>query len=166
LQRIQPQKNRIVTLYQTVHDAIHAKSGQTGNLKLQYIRTEKEIVMGWVRIWLLNTAWSDLVASDNATIRAVCGLIAAITQSCGNQRCERSYSVGEETRRTTFPEGCPGLLIAVDDVRRDPFQVCVECSSLTTIFINLAHQKHDTLILTTLYILSTATRVSQSYTAQ
>ncbi|KAG1885013.1 DUF254-domain-containing protein [Suillus subluteus] len=41
-------KRRIVTLYQIVHDAIHAKSGQTGNLKLQYIRTEKEIVMGWI----------------------------------------------------------------------------------------------------------------------
>ncbi|KAG1772371.1 DUF254-domain-containing protein [Suillus occidentalis] len=41
-------KRRIVTLYQTVHDAIHAKSGQTGNLKLQYIRTEKEIVLGWI----------------------------------------------------------------------------------------------------------------------
>lgn len=41
-------KRRIVTLYQIVHDAIHAKSGQTGTLKLQYIRTEKEIVMGWI----------------------------------------------------------------------------------------------------------------------
>ncbi|KAG1745888.1 DUF254-domain-containing protein [Suillus paluster] len=41
-------KRRIVTLYQIIHDAIHAKSGQTGNLKLQYIRTEKEIVMGWI----------------------------------------------------------------------------------------------------------------------
>ncbi|KAG1855796.1 vacuolar fusion protein MON1 [Suillus tomentosus] len=41
-------KRRIVTLYQIVHGAIHAKSGQTGNLKLQYIRTEKEIVMGWI----------------------------------------------------------------------------------------------------------------------
>ncbi|KAG2037788.1 DUF254-domain-containing protein [Suillus americanus] len=41
-------KRRIVTLYQIVHDAIHAKSGQTGSLKLQYIRTEKEIVMGWI----------------------------------------------------------------------------------------------------------------------
>ncbi|KAG2151303.1 DUF254-domain-containing protein [Suillus clintonianus] len=41
-------KRRIVTLYQIVHDAIHAKSGQTGNLKLQYIRTEKEIIMGWI----------------------------------------------------------------------------------------------------------------------
>ncbi|OAX38771.1 DUF254-domain-containing protein [Rhizopogon vinicolor AM-OR11-026] len=41
-------KRRIITLYQIIHDAIHAKSGQTGNLKLQYIRTEKEIVMGWI----------------------------------------------------------------------------------------------------------------------
>ncbi|KAJ8586551.1 DUF254-domain-containing protein [Rhizopogon salebrosus TDB-379] len=41
-------QRRIVTLYQILHDAIHAKSGQTGNLKLQYIRTEKEIVMGWI----------------------------------------------------------------------------------------------------------------------
>jgi hypothetical protein len=39
---------RITTLYQILHDAIHAKSGQEGPLKLQYIRTEKESVMGWV----------------------------------------------------------------------------------------------------------------------
>ncbi|KAH7885260.1 DUF254-domain-containing protein [Phlebopus sp. FC_14] len=42
------EKRRIITLYQTVYDAIHAKSGQTGPLKLQYIRTEMEIVMGWI----------------------------------------------------------------------------------------------------------------------
>ncbi|KAG2354762.1 hypothetical protein BDR07DRAFT_1193528, partial [Suillus spraguei] len=41
-------KQRIVTLYQIIHDAIHSKSGQTGSLKLQYIRMEKEIVMAWV----------------------------------------------------------------------------------------------------------------------
>lgn len=40
--------SRVVTLYQMVHDAIHAKSGQEGPLKLQYIRTEKVCVMGWV----------------------------------------------------------------------------------------------------------------------
>ncbi|KAG5648437.1 hypothetical protein DXG03_005011 [Asterophora parasitica] len=39
---------RLVTLYQTLHDAIHAKSGQEGPLKLQYILTEKESVMGWI----------------------------------------------------------------------------------------------------------------------
>jgi len=39
-----------MTLYQTLHDGIHAKSGQEGTLKLQYIRTEKESVMGWVSL--------------------------------------------------------------------------------------------------------------------
>jgi hypothetical protein len=38
---------RVTTLYQIIHDAIHKKSGQDGPLKLQYIRTEKESVMGW-----------------------------------------------------------------------------------------------------------------------
>jgi hypothetical protein len=38
---------RVTTLYQIIHDAIHKKSGQDGTLKLQFIRTEKESVMGW-----------------------------------------------------------------------------------------------------------------------
>lgn len=43
------ESNRLMTLYQIVHDAIHARSGQEqGPLKLQCIRTEREIVMGWV----------------------------------------------------------------------------------------------------------------------
>jgi len=42
------EKRRIVTLYQILHDAIHAKSGQEGPLKLQYIRTKRESVMGWI----------------------------------------------------------------------------------------------------------------------
>jgi hypothetical protein len=42
--------DRLITMYQVVYDAIHAKSGQSGPLKLQYIRTEKEIVMGWVSL--------------------------------------------------------------------------------------------------------------------
>ena len=37
-------------MYQVVYDAIHAKSGQSGQLKLQYVRTEREIVMGWVSL--------------------------------------------------------------------------------------------------------------------
>ncbi|KAH0586154.1 hypothetical protein H2248_007419 [Termitomyces sp. 'cryptogamus'] len=41
-------RRRLITLYQILHDAIHAKSGQEGTLKLQYIRTEKESVMGWI----------------------------------------------------------------------------------------------------------------------
>ncbi|KAF9221613.1 DUF254-domain-containing protein [Gyrodon lividus] len=42
------ERRRVITLYQTVYDAIHAKSGQSGPLKLQCIRTEREIVMGWI----------------------------------------------------------------------------------------------------------------------
>jgi hypothetical protein len=39
---------RLVTLYQTIHDALHAKSGQpSGPIKLQLIRTDTECVMGW-----------------------------------------------------------------------------------------------------------------------
>lgn len=41
-------RRRLVTLYQVVHDNIHARSGQKGPLKLQYVRTEREAVMGWV----------------------------------------------------------------------------------------------------------------------
>ncbi|KAG8933825.1 Vacuolar fusion protein mon1 [Tulasnella sp. 418] len=42
-------QRRLVTLYQILHDAVHARSGQPGGpLKLQYIRTEKESVMCWV----------------------------------------------------------------------------------------------------------------------
>ena len=40
--------SRIVTLYQILHDSIHGKSGQQAGLKLQYIRTSEESVMGWV----------------------------------------------------------------------------------------------------------------------
>ncbi|KAI0345875.1 DUF254-domain-containing protein [Trametopsis cervina] len=42
------ERRRLITLYQTVHDAIHAKSGQESTLKLQYIRTGKESVLGWI----------------------------------------------------------------------------------------------------------------------
>ncbi|KLO16737.1 DUF254-domain-containing protein [Schizopora paradoxa] len=43
-------RRRVITLYQTIHDAIHAKSGQGAKeaLKLQYIKTDKDCVMGWI----------------------------------------------------------------------------------------------------------------------
>jgi len=37
-----------MTLYQILYDSIHAKSGQEAGLKLQYIRTDTESVMGWI----------------------------------------------------------------------------------------------------------------------
>lgn len=42
------ERRRLVTLYQTLHDAVHAKSGQGGTLKMQYVRTERESVLGWI----------------------------------------------------------------------------------------------------------------------
>ncbi|KAI0250818.1 trafficking protein Mon1-domain-containing protein [Lactifluus subvellereus] len=42
------ERRRLITLYQTLHDGLHAKSGQDFPLKLQYLRTEKEAVMGWI----------------------------------------------------------------------------------------------------------------------
>ncbi|KAI0755027.1 trafficking protein Mon1-domain-containing protein [Daedaleopsis nitida] len=42
------EKRRLITLYQTIFDAIHAKSGQERTLKLQYLRTSHESVMGWI----------------------------------------------------------------------------------------------------------------------
>ena len=39
---------RLTTLYQVLYDAIHAKSGQEHTLKLQYLKTSQESVMGWV----------------------------------------------------------------------------------------------------------------------
>ncbi|KAG2010039.1 vacuolar fusion protein MON1 [Coprinopsis cinerea AmutBmut pab1-1] len=44
----QSDRRRLVTLYQLIHDAIHARSGQEAPLKLQYVRTEHECVMGWI----------------------------------------------------------------------------------------------------------------------
>src|SRR5258708_1258084 len=40
---------RLITLYQCAHDALWARSGQAhGPLKVQYIRPQKDAVMGWV----------------------------------------------------------------------------------------------------------------------
>jgi hypothetical protein len=46
-------RSRLTTLYQILHDAIHGKSGQGETLKLQYIRTDREAVLGWVRMVFL-----------------------------------------------------------------------------------------------------------------
>ncbi|KAI0031908.1 DUF254-domain-containing protein [Vararia minispora EC-137] len=42
------ERRRLITLYQILHDNIHAKSGQDLPLKLQYIRTDREGVLGWI----------------------------------------------------------------------------------------------------------------------
>lgn len=58
---------RLTTLYQTLHDAIHAKSGQEATLKLQYIRSEKESVMGWVCNVSCETPFRQTDASGKIT---------------------------------------------------------------------------------------------------
>ena len=57
----------MITLYQVVYDAIHAKSGQEGTLKLQYIRTERESVLGWVRTRLILRGSVGLTAAAQIT---------------------------------------------------------------------------------------------------
>jgi len=42
------ERRRLITLYQLIHDALHGKSGQEKTLKLQYLRTDKEGVLGWI----------------------------------------------------------------------------------------------------------------------
>ena len=48
--------SRIVTLYQILHDSIHGKSVQQAGLKLQYIRTSEESVMGWVIFFCITSS--------------------------------------------------------------------------------------------------------------
>jgi hypothetical protein len=68
-------RNRLVTMYQTLHDNIHARSGQKGPLKLQYMLTEKESVMGWVGFPCRHRGWRRLMqkthCADHAAVRAV-----------------------------------------------------------------------------------------------
>ncbi|KAG9042753.1 Vacuolar fusion protein mon1 [Tulasnella sp. UAMH 9824] len=43
------EKRRLITLYQIVHDAVHARSGQPGGpLKLYFVKTEEECMLGWI----------------------------------------------------------------------------------------------------------------------
>jgi len=71
-------RRRLVTLYQSLHDAIHAKSGQEGALKLQYLRTERESLLGWItqpfEIYLSLSPWlpkSAVINAANAVARWV-----------------------------------------------------------------------------------------------
>ena len=92
---------RLITLYQILHDNIHAKSGQESTLKLQYIRTEREAVMGWVSIsgtsyfytWL-----SDFTCADHTTVRDIPSIVAFDTQECRYQCRECYRAVGWQRR--------------------------------------------------------------------
>jgi hypothetical protein len=96
---------RLITLYQILHDGLHAKSGQDHPLKLQYIRTEKEAVMGWV--WLISLSairYAYLVSyTDYSAFRNVhCG-VPRIAEECCHQCSKCRCTVGKERRGETFP---------------------------------------------------------------
>lgn len=61
-----------------MHDRIHAKSGQDLPLKLQYIRTEKEAVMGWVCLGPL-LAW-EVCSLQNLQITQPFEMYIAVSQ--------------------------------------------------------------------------------------
>ena len=41
-------QDRLITLYQQLHETVHARSGQSAPLRLVYIKTEHEAVLAWV----------------------------------------------------------------------------------------------------------------------
>ncbi|THH12205.1 hypothetical protein EW146_g7782 [Bondarzewia mesenterica] len=72
------EQRRLITLYQTLHDGIHARSGQGMPLKLQYIRTQKESVMGWItqpfELYIALSPWlpkSAAIGAANSVARWV-----------------------------------------------------------------------------------------------
>lgn len=40
--------SRVLTLYQQLHDSVHARSGQSSPLKLVYVKTDHEACLAWV----------------------------------------------------------------------------------------------------------------------
>jgi hypothetical protein len=76
---------RLITLYQTMHDSIHVKSGQDLPLKLQYIRTEKEAVMGWVCLGVYQPEPSHTAEyADHSTLRNVHCRVTRVAEECGH----------------------------------------------------------------------------------
>jgi hypothetical protein len=100
-----------------MHDCIHAKSGQDLPLKLQYIRTEKEAVMGWV-CWDVYQLQIPLTLeyTDYSTLRNVHCCIPRTAEERSHQRSKCRCAVGEEGRSETLLEGCTGFLVLYNEV--------------------------------------------------
>ena len=97
-------RSRLITLYQTLHDNIHAKSGQESTLNLQYLRTERENIMGWVcHFFLCGTSTSFMNFVDYTAFRAVRGYvaIAAEKRACECRQLDRT--VGAEGGEAAVP---------------------------------------------------------------
>jgi hypothetical protein len=92
-----------------MHDSIHAKSGQDLPLKLQYIRTEKEAVMGWVWLGCLSAGrpTHTAVYADHSTLRNVHCCVPRAAEECSYQCSKCRCAVGEEGRRETVLEDAP-----------------------------------------------------------
>lgn len=96
----------MITLYQLIHDSLHGKSGQEKTLKLQYLRTDKEGVLGWVCTFFYrqgdSLTFSD---SDNPTFRTLCYTLPNPTQERSHRSSERGGKVGEEGGEQAVPQG-------------------------------------------------------------
>jgi hypothetical protein len=107
-------RRRVVTLYQRLHDAVHARSGQAGGLKLMYVRTDKESVMGWVRWVHAGAQAAGLThATDHAAVRAVPHALTARAEERGGERGERDRALGQEGGGASVPAGRAGVLSAL-----------------------------------------------------
>ena len=96
--------DRLITLYQTLYDNIHAKSGQGSTLKLQYIRTEKESVLGWVRRLLrFPVGCADHRLPDHTAIRSLSGAISASAQERNSKCSELGRTMGTEGGEAIVP---------------------------------------------------------------
>ena len=72
--------NRLVTLYQQLHDAVHARSGQSTPLPLVYVKTEHEACLAWMtkpfELYITvspHLTKSAVVAAANAVAKWVAG---------------------------------------------------------------------------------------------
>jgi hypothetical protein len=101
-----------------MHDRIHAKSGQDLPLKLQYIRTEKEAVMGWVCLGPL-LAW-EVCSLQNLQITQPFEMYIAVSQGLPKSAVISAANAVarwvKKGRRKTFLEGRAYFLVQNDVV--------------------------------------------------
>jgi len=118
---------RLITIYQRVHDGIHAKGGQEGPLKLQYVRTAHECVLGWVSfrrsMGALRPVTELRLLSDHSTVRTVHGAVTKATQDgscgCGECCCAMGKAGGGQvilTRRTCVLEVGRHVISLISDL--------------------------------------------------
>lgn len=81
------EQERLVSLYQLVYDAMHAKSGQSAPLKLQFIRTDYESIIGWVCPTSQGEFESLIEHSDYPAIRSLRRTFPRDLEKCRHHRC-------------------------------------------------------------------------------